>query len=147
MPADAGPRLLRDWIVRAARRDPDKPWIVSANDGRTITFGRLREVTGRIATFLRDRGIERNDRIALLANNSIEHLLCYFGVMANGATICTVHVEMNRNQLDNILPALRPRLVLCEDGLGLDDLLASASAPSLPLGSWTDRRGDSFFAW
>ena len=54
-------------------RDPDKPWIVSADDGRTVSYGQLREVTGRIATLLRERGIARNDRVALLANNSIEH--------------------------------------------------------------------------
>ena len=67
-------------------------------------------------------------------------------MLAYGATICTVHVEMNRNQLDNILPALKPSIVLCEDGLGLDDILTAASAPCLPLGSWDDGRGDSFFA-
>ena len=67
----------------------------------------LRETTGRIATILRDRGIGRNDRVALLAHNSIEHLLTYLGVMAYGATICTVHVEMNRNQLDNIFARLQ----------------------------------------
>ena len=72
--------------------------------------------------------------------------MSYFGVLAYGATICTVHVEMNRNQLDNILPALKPRLVLCEEGLGLDDLLGRVPAPCLPLGAWDDRRGDSFFA-
>jgi acyl-coenzyme A synthetase/AMP-(fatty) acid ligase len=53
---------------------------------------------------------------------------------------------MNRNQLDNILPSLRPRAVLCEDGLGLDDILKAASAPCMALGAWDDRRGDSFFA-
>ena len=58
--------------------------------------------------------------------------------------ICTVHVEMNRNQLDNILPALKSRLVLFEDGLGLDELLTSAAAPCLPLGSIEDRSGDTF---
>ena len=63
------------------------------------------------------RGLGRNDRVALLANNSIEHLVCYFGVMAYGATICTVHVEMNRNQLDNIFARLKPKLVLYQDGL------------------------------
>ena len=36
--------------------------------------------------------------------------------MAYGATICTVHVEMNRNQLDNIFARLAPKLVLCQDG-------------------------------
>src|SRR5476649_2450808 len=129
MQGEAGPSLLRHWIERAAAHDPDKAFIVSADDGRTLTYGQLRALTGRIAAHLHRQGIAANDRIALLSNNSIEHLATYFGVLAYGATICTVHVEMNRNQLDNILPALKPRLVLCEEGLGLDEILKAASAP------------------
>ena len=144
MLGEAGPSLLRHWIERAAARDPDKAFIVSADDGRTLTYGQFRELSGRIATYLRDQGIGANDRVALLSNNSIEHLAAYFGVLAYGATICTVHVEMNRNQLDNILPALRPRMVLCEEGLGLDDIVEAAAAPCMPLGLRDDRRGDSF---
>src|SRR5213595_2017646 len=109
----AGPQLLRHWIDRAAARDPEKAFIVAADDERTLSYGQLREVTGRIAAHLRGQGIAANDRIALLSNNSIEHLAAYFGVIAYGATICTVHVEMNRNQLDSILPMLKPRMVLC----------------------------------
>jgi acyl-coenzyme A synthetase/AMP-(fatty) acid ligase len=146
MSGQVGPRLLRHWIERAAARDPAKPFIIAADDGRTLSYGDLRRLTGRIATYLRDQGIAANDRIALLSNNSIEHLAVYFGVLAYGATVCTVHVEMNRNQLDNILPLLKPRMVLCEDGLGLDDVLKAVSAPCLRLGSGDDRRGDSFFA-
>ena len=142
----AGPQLLRHWIDRAAARDPGKAFIVAADDGRTLTYGGLRELTGRIATYLRDKGVGANDRVALLSNNSIEHLAVYFGVLAYGATVCTVHVEMNRNQLDNILPLIKPRMVLCEDGLGLDDVLKAVSVPCLPLGACDDRRGDSFFA-
>jgi len=134
--SDAGPTLLRDWISRAAQRDPGKPWIVSADDGRTVAYRELAETTARIATFLRDRGIRANDRVVLLANNSIEHLLCFFGVMGYGATICTVHVEINRNQLDDILARLKPALVLHQDGLGLDDLLDGSPAPRMPLGRW-----------
>jgi acyl-coenzyme A synthetase/AMP-(fatty) acid ligase len=66
--------------------------------------------------------------------------------MVYGATVCTVHVEMNRNQLDNIIPLLKPRLILCEEGLGLDDILSATDAPCLPLHAWDDRRGDGFFA-
>src|SRR5438105_7817646 len=102
MPLDPGPKLLRDWIARAARGHPGKPWMVCADGGQTVSYGELQDLTGRIAAILHRRGISTNARVALLANNSIEHLLCYFGVMAYGATICTVHVEMNRNQLDNI---------------------------------------------
>jgi acyl-coenzyme A synthetase/AMP-(fatty) acid ligase len=146
MLGEAGPSLLRHWIARAATRDPDKAFIVSADDGRTLTYGQLRALTGRIATHLRDQGIGANDRIALLSNNSIEHLATYFGVLAYGASICTVHVEMNRNQLDSILPILKPGMVLYEEGIGLDDIIKAVSAPCRPLGAWDDRRGDSFFA-
>ena len=69
MQGEAGPSLLRHWIDRAATRDPDKAFIVSADDGRTLTYGQLRALTGRIATHLRDQGVGTNDRIALLSNN------------------------------------------------------------------------------
>ena len=66
--------------------------------------------------------------------------------MAYGATICTVHVEMNRNQLDNIFARLKPTLVLYQDGLQLDDLLATVSAPRLRLGRLDAPAADTFFA-
>src|SRR5215218_8717694 len=145
MLADAGPQLLQDWIARAARCDPRKPWIVSADDGQILTYGQLRDVTARIATVLDGRGITAHDRVALLANNSIEHLLCYIGVMSYGATICTVHVEMNRNQLDDIFARLRPKLVLYQEDLQLDDLLAAVPAPHLPLGHWDAPAAGTFY--
>jgi acyl-coenzyme A synthetase/AMP-(fatty) acid ligase len=141
----ADPTLLRDWIDRAARRDPGKPWIVLAEGGQTVTYGELRQAIGRIAALLHERGLVANDRVALLATNSIEHLVCYFGVMAYGATICTVHVEMNRNQLDNIFTRLKPALVLHQDGLGLDHLLEGIAAPRLRLGRWGNPHEDTFY--
>jgi acyl-coenzyme A synthetase/AMP-(fatty) acid ligase len=142
---DAGSQLLHGWIARAAQGTPEKPWIVSADDGRGVGYGELHETVGRFATFLRAQGLGPNDRVALLANNSIEHLLCYFGVMAAGATICTVHVEMNRNQLDNIFARLKPRLILYQDGLKLDELLTGVRAPMLQLGRFGERAAGTIF--
>src|ERR1039457_4041440 len=143
--AQLGPTLLRHWIDRAAERDPDKAYIVSVDDRRTISYGQLRRLTRQIATFLAERGIRSNDRIALLAGNSIEHLVCYLGVMAYGATICTIHVEMNRGHLAQILPTLNPRLAVFDAALGLDDLLAKTSAPCLPLGLFDDDADVGFY--
>src|SRR5215467_8281230 len=146
MHSEPGPKLLRDWIARAAERDPHKPWIVCADDGRTVSYGELRELTRRIAALLRARGLGANDRVALLANNAIEHLVCYFGVKAYGATICTVHVEMNRNQLDDIFARLKPKFVLVQDGLDLDDLLTAVAAPRMRLGVWHRPAAGTFYA-
>src|SRR5436190_8666930 len=146
MPIEPGPELLRDWVARAAQRHPAKPWVVSADDRRTITYRELHEAAGRIATCLHSRGIGTNHRVALLANNSIEHLVCYFGVMSYGATVCTVHVEMNRNQLDNIFARLKPALVLHQDGLELDNLLSAVAAPCLRLGRFDRPDQGTFYA-
>src|SRR4030081_1066074 len=137
MQEDAGPNLLQSWIARAALPAPDKPWRVSADALRSVSYGQLHETVGRFATFLRARGLGANNRVALLADNSIEHLLCYLGVMAAGATVCTVHVEMNRNQLDNIFARLKPRLVLHQEGLGLDQI-TGVGVPHVRLGRFDE---------
>ena len=145
MQDEAGSNLLHGWIARAVARTPDKPWVVCADDGRSVSYAELREAADRFATFLRAQGLGRNDRVALLANNSIEHLVAFFGVLAAGATVCTVHVEMNRNQLDNIFMRLKPRLVLYQDGLRLDDLLRGIAAPRLRLGRFGAEAPETLF--
>jgi acyl-CoA synthetase (AMP-forming)/AMP-acid ligase II len=131
-PDNAGPDLIREWIDRAARQHPDKPYIVSVEDGRTISYAAFAELTRRMGGFLRREGIATNDRIALLAGNSIEHVACYIGVMAYGATICTVHVEMNRPHLARIVRQLRPRLALHDDELAPNEI--PPGVPRLALG-------------
>ncbi|MGB6535488.1 MAG: AMP-binding protein [Xanthobacteraceae bacterium] len=140
MQADAGSNLLREWITRAALREPDKPWVVSADDGRTVSYGELCAAIDRFAEFLRRQNLGPNDRVALLANNSIEHLVCYFGVMAAGVTVCTVHIEMNRNQLGNIFERLKPKLVLYQDGLLID-----VPKPRLRIGRFGSAERDTLF--
>ncbi len=145
-PAEQGPALLRGWLAAAARAYPDKPYLVSVEDDRAITYRALAETAARITAHLGARGIGADDRVVLLANNSLEHLAVYVGVLAAGATICTVHVEMNRSYFDSILPALAPKLVLYEAGLGLESLASRTSCGWRPLGHWAERGGEGFFA-
>ncbi len=145
MREDAGSDLLLDWIARAAHAEPDKPWVIAADNGPTLSYAQLHEMAGRFAGFLYERNLGPNDRVALLANNSVEQLLCYLGVMAAGPTICTVHVEMNRNQLGNIFERLKPKLILHQDGLQLDDLLAESPAPRMRIGHFGEPEAGTLF--
>jgi long-subunit acyl-CoA synthetase (AMP-forming) len=71
---------------------------VSVEDRRAISFAEFRDLTRHRR--LPAAGGDRHQRPhCLFAGNSIEHVACYVGVMAYGATICTVHVEMNRRHL------------------------------------------------
>jgi acyl-coenzyme A synthetase/AMP-(fatty) acid ligase len=143
---ESGPALLRGWLAAAARAHPDKPYLVSVEDGRALSYGALAETAARIAGHLAARGIGPSDRVVLLANNSLEHLATYVGVLAAGATICTVHLEMNRAHLDALLPALAPRLVLYEEGLDLQTLTTRTGGEWRALGRWSEDGGEGFFA-
>ena len=60
-----GSNLLLEWIARAASAAPDKPWLITADGGRAVSYAALRDKVGRFATFLHQRGLGPNDRVAL----------------------------------------------------------------------------------
>jgi len=101
-------------------------------------------LVGQVSREMEARGLAANDRVALLANNSIEHLMTYLGVMVYGATICTVHVEMNAAYFEEILAALDAKLVLFEDGLELEALEPVIGGEWRALGNWQPDGADGF---
>src|SRR5439155_4472650 len=52
---EVGAQCLRNWIDRAVHRHPDKLCMVSGENGRAMTLGELRSLTGGIAGYLRGR--------------------------------------------------------------------------------------------
>jgi acyl-coenzyme A synthetase/AMP-(fatty) acid ligase len=70
----------------------------------------------------------------------------FLGVQRHGATIATANVEMNRDHIAEIVTAVAPKLVLIQDGLGLEALVRGASgADCLPLGEWREEGGSTGF--
>jgi long-chain acyl-CoA synthetase len=143
-----GEEGVQAWLAANRRRAPDKLLIESIDQGKSISHGGMHRLTRRIAAELEARGLRANDRVVLLAGNSLEHLAVYFGVLAYGATICTVNVDMNRAHLATILKALDARLVLFEEDADLDKgLIGAGGGEWLALGAWRGEGGGSgFFA-
>ena len=135
-----------NWLEGNGERLPHKTFVHSVDQDKAITYGEMRGLCRRIGRFLSRRGLGPNDRVALLADNSIEHLAAYLGVMAHGATACTVHIEMNAVYFEEILRALDARIVLYEAGLGVERLAGAVPGEWLCLGSWRPGGGDGFFA-
>ena len=135
---------LLAWLEDAAARLPDKVFVHSIDQGRAIAYAEMHDMVGRVGAAMRARGIGANDRVALLSNNALEHLIVYLGAMCHGATVCTVQVEMNQAYFDEILRALDPALVLHEEALGLGALAAASPGEWQTLGRWDG--GSGFFA-
>src|SRR5690349_12466394 len=91
---------IHAWLERGAALHPDKVFVRALDQGSEITSGDALKVARRMARYLAARDFKPNDRVALLSENSLEHLMVYYGVMYYGATICTIHVEMNATVID-----------------------------------------------
>lgn len=135
------------WLARNARNAPDKLAIRSLDQNKDITHGELFRLANRIGRYYEAHGIGRNDRVALLSNNSIEHLAVYLASLAYGCTICTVHVEMNAAYFEDILNSLNAKIVLCEPGLPqLEKLADKVPGDWHGLGEWEQDGGTGAFA-
>ncbi len=138
-------RSFHDIVADHSGRWPDRVYVHCIDQNKSLTYGALHALSNRIAHFLKDRGLAANDRVLLLAENSVENLAMFVATLAYGATIATIHVEMNRAHLAEIIGAVNPKLVLFQDGLGLEDLAAGAPGEWMVLGNWAQDRGTGFF--
>jgi len=132
-------------IQEHARRWPEKVFLESVDQGKAITYGQLDDLTSRIAGFLAAQGIGANQRVTLLAGNSLEHLVVFLGTLRYGATICTINTDTNRAHLPQILAALRPKLLLFEERQLIEGLEDCPVEEWQELGEWRPGGGTGFF--
>ncbi|MEW5954455.1 MAG: AMP-binding protein [Bacillota bacterium] len=65
--------VIADMVRRSAYRYPDRPALIF--NGQTLTYTQLEEECNRVANALLDLGLQRYDRVAILAHNTIHHVL------------------------------------------------------------------------
>ena len=143
-----GYRSFHEIVRTNAQRWPTRIYAQCIDQNKSIAYGQLYALSNRIARFLKDRGFGADDRLLLLAENAVENLAVFVSVLRYGATIATVHVEMNQAHLAEIVRAIAPKLVLYQEGLGLE-ALRDAGAPGewIALGDWSaEGRSTGFFA-
>ncbi len=62
---------IRDLIEQRASAQPEQVFFLSPETGRVVTFGELRSQARRLCAWLRQKGLERGDKIAFLMDNGL----------------------------------------------------------------------------
>src|SRR3954466_6994829 len=101
-------------VVRHAVERPDAVYVHSIDQDKALTYGQLRAVCDGLAAFLADAGVAANDRVLMLADNSVEFHALFVGVLRYGATIVTLNVDLNQAHLAEILDAIQPKIVIVQ---------------------------------
>ncbi len=95
-----------------------------------VTYSRLGEMVGRLATALRDLGIERGDRVALVGKPRTAWATSFFAILRCGATVVPLDPELQKNEIERILAEAQVKGVIAS-GSKIDDLVAIRDAGSL----------------
>ncbi len=69
-------------LAAAAAGNPKKTAFIC--EGRELTYGEADKAANRFANALIDRGVGRGDRVAVIAHNSLEYAVTYFGIARAG---------------------------------------------------------------
>ncbi len=85
--------LVHNFLENSAQRDPQKPAIWY--QGQWETYAEVETRSNQIAQFLKQTGVQRGDRVAILSDNHFNYVHFYYGILKSGA----VTVELNPDLL------------------------------------------------
>jgi acyl-CoA synthetase (AMP-forming)/AMP-acid ligase II len=85
--------LVHDLLARSAERRPESVFVVDG--ARRATYGEVEERSGRVASVLIDAGVARGDRVGLIADNSLEYVEAYFGILKAGGVVVSLSTALD----------------------------------------------------
>src|SRR4029077_11789453 len=131
------------FVLERAERWGEKPALVDAASGRTLTYGQLAAQVHRVAAGLAARGFAPGDVLALFAPNCPEFALAFHGTLAAGGVVTTINslstVQDLQFQLHNAgarflvtAPAFLDRAVPAAGLAGIERVFVLGGAPESP---------------
>jgi fatty-acyl-CoA synthase len=108
-------QTLADLLRRSARRHPAKPAIVCGPT--SWTYAEFDAVCARLAGALARRGIEKGDRVAVLARNSHAFAALRFALARLGAVLVPVNFMLKAEEVAFILRHAGARMLAVDSGL------------------------------
>ena len=107
--------LQQDWAAKWAVYSPDKIALRAYETGKTLTYSELNRLGNRLAHHLTTHfNLQKGDRIALLAENSPEHLLLLVAAQKTGCILVPLNFRLASAEIDYLLQNAEPKLVIGE---------------------------------
>lgn len=107
--------VIADIVRRSAYRYPHKPALVF-ND-TTLTYSQLEEECNRFANGLLDLGIQKYDRVAILAHNTIHHVITWLGTAKAGGVYLAVNYLLRDKDISFCINHSESKVFIVEDAL------------------------------
>lgn len=93
--------LVNNFLENSARKYPDKIALICQN--QRLTYREIDQKANQLACFLRDKGVQRTDRVAILMDSSPEAVIGLFGILKADAIFLMLSPTMKSTKLSYIL--------------------------------------------
>jgi long-chain acyl-CoA synthetase len=103
---------LFDPIERFSKNHPEKTAIVFS--GMRVSYGDFYRNVNRLSAGLKQLGLKRGDRIALLMNNCPEMMYAFYAAMKLGAISISLNAMFKKEEADYILNDATPSVLLAQ---------------------------------
>ena len=107
--------VIADMIRRSAYHYPDKKALIFGD--KSLTYSEMENECNRVANALIDLGVKKYDRVAILAHNTIHHVLTWFGCCKAGAIYLAVNYMLRGKDISYCINHSESKVFIVEDAL------------------------------
>ena len=131
--------VIADMIRRTTYHYPDRTAIIFGD--KSLTYAQLEAAANRTANALAGLGVNKYDRVAILAHNTIHHVLTWLGCCKIGAVYLAINYLLRGPDITYCINHSESRVFIVEDALfGLvEDVLGEM--PTVNTLIWSDQGG------
>ncbi len=107
--------MNRDWIAQWAMYSPNKIVISEYGTNRSVTYGQLDALGNSIAAWFESIGVRKGARVAVLAENCLEHFFLFAAAQKSGIIIVPLNYRLSAPEVDYLLNDCTPQVVIVQD--------------------------------
>ena len=104
-----------DWLDHHAGRRPEKLALHDLDTGRKFTYAQFNQRSGKLAAVLQSQGIQKGDRVAILAQNCPEYFEVQFACFKIGAIFVPLNWRLTLPELAFIAGDCEPKALVSDD--------------------------------
>lgn len=104
------PPFLQDLLLASSSRVPDRIALVCAS--QQVSYRKLVQLAQALAAMLESAGVNRGDRVLIIADNCVEFVVSFWAVLMAGAVACPIHPDTPAARLAWYLDDTQARAVL-----------------------------------
>jgi long-chain acyl-CoA synthetase len=125
----SAPSIAED-LSRNAARDPDRVAVIVGE--RQVSFGELDGLADRLAAGLRERGVQRGDRVAIMLPNGIDAVVAIEGTLRAGAAIMPINPTAKHERVSDLLQRSEAAMLFCDPERAREAEQAVAAVGEVP---------------